>query len=201
MTDAIWSFWTEKIGPRNAYNEYSAFSYSVSDALLGMDFCIMHAAALRRGDKAYLITAPSGVGKSTQVRTLTELYPDEFTVISGDRPVLEAKDDGTVFVHPSPWNGKEGWAGAGPAPLSGIIMLERGEENRVVQIAAKQAAVNIFTAIFQTAENEGNVLAAAAFAEKLLNCASVWRFTNAGVPDSTRLLYETLFGEDNVHEL
>ena len=35
------------------------------------------------------------------------MFPDEITMISGDMPVLERREDGTVWAHPSPWNGKE----------------------------------------------------------------------------------------------
>lgn len=186
--------WEKSIAAMDAFNEYSAFTTPVSDALMREGRCIMHAAAFRFRDKAYLIAAPSGVGKSTQVRTLSELYPGEFSVISGDRPVLEATED-EIVVHPSPWNGKEGWRGADKAPLAAIILLKRGETNAVRELSVRNAAARVFASIFQSAETEESIRRTAAFAELLLKRAPVWEFENGGVPDSSRLLYEVVLKE------
>lgn len=186
--------WEKNIASMDAYNEYSAFTLPISAELMKHGRCVMHAAAFRFRGRAYLIAAPSGVGKSTQVRTLSQLYPGEFSVISGDRPVLEAKDD-EVVVHPSPWNGKEGWHGAGKAPLAGIILLNRGETNGIRRLSAREAAARVFAAIFQNAENEENIKRAASFAERMIKSAPVWEFENGGVPDSSRLLYEKVLKE------
>lgn len=182
--------WEKNIGSMNALSEYSAFTAPVSDALMNFSRCIVHAAAFRFRNKAFLIAAPSGVGKTTQVKTLSELYPGEFSVISGDRPVLEFADDGEVIAHPSPWNGKEGWCGAEAAPLAAIILLERGEQSSISRISAKEAAVRIFTSVFQSAVDEECIKRTAFFSDRLLKAAPVWEFVNGGVPDSTRMLYE-----------
>jgi len=188
--------WEEKIAPMDAYNEYSAFTLPAAEALMLQSRFIVHAAAFSFRGRAYLIAAPSGVGKSTQVRTLTELYPGEFTVISGDRPILEAAEDGIV-VHPSPWNGKEGWCGADKAPLAAVILLRRGDENRIERLSARKAAARVFSAVFQDAETEDDVRLAAHYTERMLETVSVWDFVNAGVPDSTKLLYEEVLSKEN----
>ena len=186
--------WEKNIASMDAYNEYSAFTLPVSAELMKYGRCVMHAAAFRFRGRAYLIAAPSGVGKSTQVRTLSELYPGEFSVISGDRPVLEATED-DIVVHPSPWNGKEGWRGAEKAPLAAIILLKRGETNAVRELSVRNAAARVFASIFQSAETEESIRCTAAFAELLIKRAPVWEFENGGVPDSSRLLYEVVLKE------
>ena len=102
-----WDFWPQTGKPLNAFAEYSMFASAASTGLLPHGRCVMHAVAFRRRDQAWLIAAEPGVGKSTQIRFLQELHPGEFSVISGDRPVLELRDDSTVIVHPSPWTGKD----------------------------------------------------------------------------------------------
>ncbi len=178
----------------NAFNEYSTFALAVSDRLLTQGRCVMHAAAFRFRNRAYLICAPSGVGKSTQMKTLTELYPGEFSVISGDRPVLEATENG-IIVHPSPWNGKEGWCGAGKAKLAAIILLKRGEQSDLQMLKPRSCAARIYSSIFNSAEDEESIRRTAAFAELLLKQTPVWEFINGGVPNSTRLLYEKVLRE------
>jgi len=44
--------------------------------------------------RAWLLAGPSGVGKSTQIKSLQSLEPGAFGVICGDRPVLELREDG-----------------------------------------------------------------------------------------------------------
>lgn len=190
--------WERLNGSFDTFAEYSAFTVPVSDALLKTGRCIIHAAAFRFEDRAYLIAAPSGVGKSTQVRTLMELYPDEIAVISGDRPVLEATEDG-IMVHPSPWNGKEGWCGAEAAPLAAIILLERGDENSIRAIPSKNGVVRVFTSLFMDAESEDGILRAASFTDTVLKHTPVWEYVNAGVPDSSRMLYEKVLKEAELY--
>ena len=72
-----------------ANTEFSLLSAACSDALMAYDRLILHAVALHWADRAWLIAAPSGVGKSTQAKTLRALRPGTFGVICGDRPVLE----------------------------------------------------------------------------------------------------------------
>jgi len=80
----------------SAYLEYSVLTSFVSDALLPRGRFVLHAAALRWRDMAYLICADSGVGKSTQARCLQQLRPGEFGVICGDRPILEFRPAASV---------------------------------------------------------------------------------------------------------
>ncbi len=96
----------------DAFAEFCLLCQQASKRLFDADRCIFHAAAIRWRGRAWLIAGGSGVGKSTQCRILLELWPDEFTIINGDKPVLECRKDGSVRVYPSPWNGKEGLGGA-----------------------------------------------------------------------------------------
>ena len=193
VTDDEWAFLTAQGFCKNGDIEAGAITALASDMLLQRQCCLMHAVALRHDGLAWLITAPSGVGKSTQARTLKELYPGQFSVICGDRPVLELRKDDTVFVHPSPWNGKEGWHGADGAPLGGIICLQRGAENDIRPLTPRGAVIPVLQALIHTGRTTEDIRRAAAFEDALLRRTKVWELTNRGVPDSTRLLYDTLF--------
>ena len=157
----------------------------------------MHAAAFRDEEKAWLIAADPGVGKSTQIRTLQELYPGTFSVVCGDRPVLQLMEDGMVMVHPSPWNGKEFWGGADAAPLAGIICLRRGEEDAVHMLRRKDAVIPVYGSLIHTAICEDIIRRAAAFADALLQGVPVWDFVNRDIPGSTELLYQKVLREES----
>ena len=89
LSDDDWDFFLHDGAMDAPHTEYSLLTAPLSDALMEFDRFIFHAVALRWRDRAWLIAAPSGVGKSTQARALQQLRPGEFSVISGDRPILE----------------------------------------------------------------------------------------------------------------
>ncbi|MBR6119347.1 MAG: hypothetical protein IKQ04_03395 [Oscillospiraceae bacterium] len=227
-----------------ANTEFSLLSAACSDALMACDRMILHAVALRWGDRAWLIAAPSGVGKSTQAKTLRALRPGTFGVICGDRPVLEfrppaspahpsvaavidrhtlvgggvpdaprpapaypaaavidrhtpASSDrpqtSSILVHPSPWNGKENWHGAASAPLGGVILLQRGEENDLRPLRPREAAVRLYTQVIQNCADPDKMRKAAELIDRLLNSVPLWQLSTNRVPDSTLLLLDRVF--------
>lgn len=175
-----------------AHTEYSMLTAHCSDALLAFDCVILHAAALRWRDRSWLIIAPSGVGKSTQMRNLQELLPGEVSVICGDRPVLE-RCGGAFRVHPSPWNGKENWHGAEAAPLGGLILLRRGPENRLYALREDEAILNLYVAFIQTSASVEAVTKVADLEDGVLRAVPTWLLVSDTVPDSTRCLVDGIF--------
>ena len=176
----------------NSYMEYSYFAAPISDTLLPFDRCVIHAAAVRYRDRAWLFAGPSGVGKSTQIRSLQSLEPGAFGVICGDRPVLELREDGSVMVWPSPWNGKENWYGAEAAPLAGIILIQRGEESKVELLSPRDAVVPVYAQLIQTGESLQTMQLAARFEDRLLQAVPTHRLTASDIPTSGQALYAHL---------
>lgn len=228
LTPEDWSWYCSLGSVASPQSEYSLLTAPFSDALMDFDRLIIHGVALRWHDKAWLICGFSGVGKSTQARCLKELRPGEFSVICGDRPILEFRNSerseasapsvaahsvrqeshplagnvslqptdevhNEIIVHPSPWNGKENWYGAEAAPLAGLILLERGEENRLDFLTEREAAIPVYTQVIQTTALEKRICQSAALITRLLKTVPVWRLTTHQVPDSTKLLLETVF--------
>ena len=202
LTDEDWQYYLSDGMEDCAHTEFSLLTAAFSDALMDHDRIILHAVAIRWRDKAYLIAARSGTGKSTQTRCLQQLRSGEFSVICGDRPILEFQTPvgadahigpPAVLVHPSPWNGKENWYGADTAPLAGVILLRRGEENAICSLSPREAAVRTYAQIIQTCADPEKMKKAAAFVTKLLNAVPIWQLTSFQVPDSTKLLLETVF--------
>lgn len=194
VTDEDFAAWDGRGISCSAVGEADLICIPASEALMP-DGCVFHAAAIRFMNHAFLIAAGSGVGKSTQVKTLRELYLSEVGVISGDKPILRCREDGSIVVHPSPWNGKEGWRGADAAPLGGIFLLRRGEKNAMEPLSPAQASAWVFMQIFQSYRDGDSIHRAGETAERILRSAPVWMMTNKGVPDSTRLMYETMLQE------
>ena len=154
--------------------------------------CIFHSVALLYRGKAWLLTAPSGTGKTTQFMNWRKLLPSEITMISGDMPVLEQLD-GEITVHPSPWNGKESIGSFLSAPLGGIVLLEQGQENRIEPLPVREAIVSLIPQFVTTADTEAEILTLCGLLEGLLH-KPVWKLVNKGDLASTELLRETLRG-------
>ena len=183
--------------------EYSLLTEYCSDALLAHRRMIVHGVALNLGGRAFLICGPSGVGKSTQAKHLQALRPGAFTVISGDRPVLEfcgsspagcdRNAAGTILVHPSPWNGKEGWHGGDAAPLAGLVLLERGAENRLETLTPQEAALPFYLDVIHSSWQPDNIRRVCANVTRLLRAVPPWRLVTHQVPASTQLLLDHIF--------
>ncbi len=226
LTDEDWSFYLNAGIEENAHSEYSLLTMPFSDALMDYNRMAFHAVALRWQDKAYLIAAPSGVGKSTQARFLQELRPGEFGVISGDRPILEFRKKETHFsdeiqidrsdstqilsnpeghwdiiVHPSQWNGKENWFGAKAAPLAGLILLLRGDQNELISLTPREAAIRCYNQVIQTFISPDKIRKAAELTTRLLNSVPIWQLTTYQVPESTKLLVKSIFSSNSQTEM
>lgn len=163
----------------------------VSDMLLP-NACIFHGTAFIWNGLAYILTAPSGTGKTTQYLNWKKLYGDEISIINGDKPALRIRDDQSVIVYPSPWNGKEDLCGNQSARLGGIICLEQAASNTICRCSSQEAAPLLFRQVFSLADDEKSVHAVAAFTEKLIDAVPVWLLSNTGDIDSTRLTQETI---------
>ncbi len=176
---------------RNGYAEFRTLIGLTAKELLRYDCSIFHAVSFILNNKAFLLTAPSGVGKTTQYMNWVRLFPNEIQMICGDMPVLERRKD-SVWVHPSPWNGKERIGSFEEGQLEGIVLLEQGRENRIERITVKDALIPVFGQFMAQPETEEEIEILCSLTDQMMKSASVYRLINRGDEDSTRLLREAL---------
>ena len=108
--------------------EISALYRRIADTFIEQGIIVAHGASFKVNNCGFIITARSGVGKSTHVRLLKEYLKDELVYINDDKPLLEVKDD-DIVIHSSPWNGKERRGNNISSSLKAIIFLNRGIDN------------------------------------------------------------------------
>lgn len=111
-----------------ASEEISALYRKIANLFIERNIVVMHGSSFKVNDYAFIVTARSGVGKSTHVTLLRELLGNEFSYINDDKPLLEVNDD-NCMLYSSPWNGKERRGNNTYAPLKAIIFLNRGTSN------------------------------------------------------------------------
>ncbi len=184
--------WDSRGNVLNPYGEYSLLCGGVSDYLLNHNACLIHAVAFCYNNKAYLIIAPPGVGKSTQIKYLMDIYPNQFGVICGDRPCLSFEKNNRILVYPTPWNGKENWHGANACELVGIFYLKRGQETNIQKLDKRSAVFPIFASLISRRETVEDVKFLGMYSEMLIENIPVYLFINGGVPESTKVLYDTI---------
>lgn len=179
-------------GTSESYIEFQLLTGLTSIFLLKHHCAIFHCVSFIYKGYAWLLTAPSGTGKTTQYMNWKSLYSDEIMMISGDKPVLERISSKTINVHPSPWNGKERIANKITAPLGGIIYLEQGDHNEIQSMPAKDGLINIFLQFMGRPETHEEVFSLASIVECMFMNYPVWKYVNQGNTESTILLRETI---------
>lgn len=194
VTDKLFDGLKAEIGlaKLTANDEFHLLHFKVSNVLLSYRRSIFHGTAFFWHHKAWIFTAPSGVGKSTQYKNWKKLFKTEVRIINGDKPVLEFKEDNSIIVHPSPWMGKERWGSMLKAPLGGIIYLEQGKENKIERMKLRDAVKPIYKQFLYLPEKEEHVHAVCRLEESLLQNIPIWKLTNKGDLDSAQLTHDTL---------
>ena len=172
--------------------EFKALCELTGRFLLRWDCCLFHAVSFLWRDRAWLLTAPSGTGKTTQFLNWRKLAPLEIMMISGDDPTLELRGE-EIRVHASPWNGKESIGTRRSAPLGGVVVLEQGGENRITRLAPREALEALFKSLAFEPETEAEIRATCRILDGMLN-RPVWKLVNRGDLASTELLRRTLAG-------
>ena len=118
--------------------ERTALQRKITEGLFDHDVLLFHGSVVAVDGAAYLFTAKSGTGKSTHTRFWRETFGDRAVMVNDDKPFLRITPEG-VLVYGSPWNGKHGLGNNICVPLKAICVLERGQENQIQKISAKDA--------------------------------------------------------------
>ena len=174
--------------------EYSCLMTEAADFMTEQGHAMFHGVAFLYGQDAYILTAPSGTGKTTQFRNLRNMYGNQFRIINGDKPFLGYSPAGQIMVYPSPWNGKEHWAGTEHGLLRGIFLLEQGSENRLEVMDGRDAVLQILAQFLYTAPTRKSVHTVCMLADTMLRKTDIYHFVNKGDYESTSMLYEIIRG-------
>lgn len=180
---------------RDGYLECQTVMIATGNYLLEYGCALFHCVSFVWRNLAWLLTAPSGTGKTTQLINWLKLYNDQTTVINGDKTGLECRDDGSVYAYSSPWRGKESMGTRNQsARLGGIILLKQGAENQVRRLVSGEAVYPLYKQFISYPESRKQIMDQRDILERVLDTVPVWELVNRGDEDSTVLLYHTLEG-------
>lgn len=178
--------------PSESYLEWMELYPQVSRAMLPYGRVFFHGATFLWHGRAFVFTACSGTGKSTQYVLWKKRYGDEIQCINGDKPVLEFCEDGEIIAHTSPWRGKEDFGRMLSAPLGGLIYLRQAQENQIRRMPPQEAVAPLLFQFLIPWVHEEDILSICAMEEKLLQHVPVWLLENRGDEASAALAYDTI---------
>ena len=171
--------------------EISALYRRIADLLVEDDIVVFHSSSICIDGYAFLITARSGVGKSTHARNLNQYIGDSFKYINDDKPLLKVNDD-SVIVFSSPWNGKERRGNNMFAPLKAIMFLNRGETNTYRKINNKEEIyIKMLSQIYLPKEKSKREKALK-IADKLLKNINFYEINVTKDLESAKMTYEEI---------
>jgi len=129
------------------YRESITVYEKIAEKLPLFGRCVFHGAVITMNDDGYLFTAASGTGKSTHILLWKEYLGKYVDIVNGDKPILNVTED-AVIAYGTPWCGKEDWQKKRKASLKGICIIERGTENSICRLTAKEAILPLYKQIF-----------------------------------------------------
>lgn len=165
-------------------------SVKAGGALLRFGRCLFHGTAFLWRGRAWIFTAPSGTGKTTQYVRWKMRYGAEVSILNGDKPVLRMEADGGITVCPSPWRGKENLGREESAPLGGLILLAQGKENSIRLLEPREAFLPIYRQILALPEDAEGAARLCETAERLISAVPVFYLTNLGDEASAELTHD-----------
>ena len=127
--------------------EYLAYSRNICD-LIGLEALLhqnqgllLHASFIRWQGSGILFSAPSGTGKSTQANLWVQHQGAE--VINGDRAALR-QVGGRWQAFGLPYAGSSGVYRNESVPISALVVLRQGKENRLRSLTRGEAFARLF---------------------------------------------------------
>ena len=151
----------------------------------------LHSSFVLYKDKALVFTGPSGIGKTTQA----ELWRDfqGALIVNGDACLLRRMEDGW-HAFGTPVHGSSPYCENREAPLSALVVLKQGRENRLERLDAFSALSECLPEFYRPRmdpETEDTFWKAA---DSLFREIPVYKLTCRPDREATELVKETIFG-------
>lgn len=157
---------------KDAYYESTAIYRKIAEKLPEYDGFLFHGSVIELNGVAYVITAHSGVGKTTHTGLWLSEFGDEVSIINGDKPIIRFID-GVPYACGTPWMGKEGYGKNDMKPLGGFVFLSRGEKNKAAPITPSDAVTRFMSQIYLPKKNKMNLLKTMQLADRVIKSSKL----------------------------
>lgn len=157
--------------------------------LLTHDILTLHGVLMEHEGKGILISADSGVGKTTHAR----LWRDHKNalILNGDRASCR-RENGVWTGYGLPWSGTSGEQICRSVPISALVILERGEENEAHRITGMESFGAAWPHVQKPVWDEALTGRALELTDDFLSSIPVIRLSCRPDPDSVDVLFRAL---------
>ena len=159
----------------------------ITEKLLDKSVLLMHGAAIATEGEAYIISAPSGTGKSYRAWKWIRQIPGSF-FINGDKPYLRIEEE-KVLACGSPWCGKERMNSNTMLPLRAVFFLERADETNVAKLSFAEALPELLSQTYRPADS-AKMRKTLELLMQLDGKVDFYRFQSTKEPESVLAAYE-----------
>lgn len=130
---------------------FEALTFLIFYAFLRQQVLTFHGALVEEKGRGFLLCAPSGVGKTTHAR----LWRDRKNalILNGDRAACR-KEQGRWIGFGTPWCGTSGEYLNRSVPLGAVVILKRGDENRVTPASGLMLLSHVVYPVWDRKETE-----------------------------------------------
>jgi len=173
-----------------------AFEYAgriVPEVLLERNIMTMHGVLLEHRGKGIILTADSGVGKTTHARLWRDTK--NALIINGDRVSLKREAQGWTG-YGLPWSGSSGEQLNRSVPVSALVQIVRGQENRAERLQGAEAFQVVLGQLLTPAWEPELAAKAVDMAAALTEECPVWRLHCKPEAEAAEVLARAIFGED-----
>lgn len=176
-----------------AYLEILSVYRKLAAKMISRNTLVFHGSAIAVDGQTVLFTAKSGTGKSTHTGLWRAHFGDRVVMVNDDKPLLQIKENG-VMACGTPWDGKHRISTNCILPLKAICILERGEENEICPVTAKEALPMVLQ---QTHRPKDQTLVAQymKLVNLLIGKVPFYRLKCNMEPEAATVAYEGMLGE------
>lgn len=129
----------------NGERAFREFGNLFAYAVLNRDACVLHGVVMEYNGMGILVTAASGIGKTTHTRIWRDR--ENALVVNGDR-CLCRKTDGKWWAYGMPWAGSSGEYINRKVPITAIVCLKQAKENSVRRMSVYEGMLGILKRIY-----------------------------------------------------
>lgn len=183
----------DKIGKRLAEFEYVLTGMMFLELAVYNKYLPIHASAFSVGSYTILLSAPSGIGKSTQTRFMKEMF-DNVSIINEDKPLLKIIGN-ECYVLGSIWSGKDVINDNVKRKVDAIFFINQSDKLDIVNLDNSSKIKHIFKNI-QRPVYQDIVSDLSSLIDDLINKCPIYMFNCINDVSSAKYLYDFLEGLD-----
>ncbi|MFC2053429.1 hypothetical protein ACFLV7_03905 [Chloroflexota bacterium] len=159
------------------------FAYPISELvminLLSQGYGLMlHACAVKDGERGLLFAGTSGAGKSTTARLWSER--EGVTILSDDRVIIRKQGE-QFMIYGTPWHGEARFLSSQSALLSQIYLIDHSDKNQFLSLKPKDAYTRLLVRSFPTYWNSSGMEFTLDFIKQIVNAIPCFEY--GFVPD------------------